>query len=117
MRHSKLFATFTMAAGLAVLGAPTLAAQDWRYGYGYAQRQDMREDSRDLNRDYNRVDRMRADIARDRARLDDDIRWGRSAAASHDAADLARDQRALEAQMRDIRHDRTDLRRDYRDWR
>jgi hypothetical protein len=115
MKHSKLFATFTMAAGLAALGAPTLAAQDWRYGY--ARQQDMREDSRDLNRDYNRVDRMRADIARDRARMDEDIRCGRSAAASRDAADLARDQRALDAQMRDIRHDQTDLRRDYRDWR
>ena len=47
--------------------------------------------------------------------------------AARDAADLARDQRALEAQTRDIRHDRWDVRRDwndrdynrsyYRDWR
>ena len=114
MRYSKLFATLTMAGCLAATGVTTVAAQDWRYGY--SPRQDMREDSRDLNRDYSRVDRMRADIARDRARLDEDIRCGLSAAALRDAADLARDQRALDAQVRDIRHDQTDLHRDYRGW-
>ena len=55
---------------------------------------------------------MHADIARDRARLNADIRCGREAAAARDAADLARDQRALEAQLRDIRHDQRDIDRD-----
>jgi len=67
----------------------------------------------DVARDYRRVDAMRDDIARDRARLNEDIRCGRQAAAARDAADLARDQRALAAQERDIRHDR----REGRDWR
>jgi len=110
-----------MGVGLLAPAATTLSAQDWRY------RQDIRSDYRDMNRDYARLDAMRADIARDRARLNEDIRCGRSAQAARDAADLARDQRALEAQTRDIRHDRWDVRRDwhdrdynrsyYRDWR
>jgi hypothetical protein len=56
---------------------------------------------------------MRADIARDRARLNEDIRCGRDRAAARDAADPARDQRALDAQLRDIRRDRRDY---YRQW-
>jgi hypothetical protein len=79
----------TMAAGIIVAGTGAASAQDWR----------------DLRHDYNHVDRLSADIARDRARLDEDIRCGRSAAAARDAADLSRDQRALEAQRRDIRQD------------
>jgi hypothetical protein len=76
------------------------------------------QDRGDLRRDYRNVDAMRADIARDRARLNEDIRCGRQAAAARDAADLARDQRALDAQVRDIRHDRREY-REYRDrdWR
>ena len=80
----------------------------------------MRHDYRDLSGDYARVNAMRADIARDRARLNEDIRCGREAAAARDAADLARDQRALEAQLRDIRHDQRDIYRDdqsYQRWR
>jgi len=87
MTHTKLFALAALAAGMAFPAA-----------------------ARDIDHDYARVDRMRSDIARDRARLNEDIRCGRTAAASRDAADLARDQRALDAQYRDIRHDR-------RDWR
>ena len=84
------------------------------------QRQDLRHDYRDLSGDYARVNAMRADIARDRTRLNEDIRCGREAAAARDATDLARDQRALEAQLRDIRHDQRDIYRDeqsYQRWR
>ena len=91
MTHTKLFALAALAAGMAL----PAAAQEWR----------------DVRSDYARVSRMQADIARDRARLNEDIRCGRTAAASRDAADLARDQRALDAQYRDIRHDQR------RDWR
>ena len=100
MTHTKLFAGLLLAA---VMALPA-TAQDWGYRH---------EQYRDLRRDYARVERLRADIARDRARLDEDIRCGRSRAASRDAADLARDQRALEAQLRDIHHDRRELREGY----
>ena len=109
MKRSTLMATIAVGIGLLAPGAATLSAQDWGY------RQDIRRDNRDLNVDYARVDRLRADIARDRARMNEDIRCGRSAAAARDSADLSRDQRALDAQMRDIRHDRNDIRRD--SWR
>jgi hypothetical protein len=101
MKRSKLITTLAMGIGLLAPGAATLSAQDWGHGYGngYGYRHD-------LDRDYGRVDRMRADIAHDRARLNEDIRCGRQEAAARDAADLARDQRALDAQWRDIRHDR-----------
>jgi hypothetical protein len=41
-------------------------------------------------------------------RLNQDIRYGRHRAAAADAADLAHDRRALDAQIRDIRRDRRD---------
>ena len=104
MRYVKYFTGFALAAGMALSGASTLSAQDWR---------DTRNDRQDLRRDYNRVDRMRADVARDRARRNEDIRYGRQSAAARDAADLARDQRTLDAQVRDIRSDQRDLRSDY----
>jgi hypothetical protein len=96
MRYIKYFAGFALAVGLLAAGTSTASAQEWRERY---QRQDMRQD-------YRRLDAMRDDIARDRARLNEDIRCGRQAAAARDAADLARDQRALRYQERDIRNDR-----------
>jgi hypothetical protein len=96
MRYSKLFAWCALAVAMALPGASVLSAADWH--------------ARDEWRDYARVDRIRNDIARDRVRLNEDIRCGRSAAAAADARDLARDQRALNAQYRDIQRDR-------RDWR
>lgn len=89
MRYAKFFGLLAMAAGLA-------SAQEWR----------------DIRRDNVRIDRMQDDIARDRARMNEDIRCGRQAAAARDAADLARDQRRLNAQIRDVRHDYRE-----RDWR
>ena len=122
MRYRKVLAYFGLLAGLAVGAAGTLSARDWddEWRGRESQRQDLRHDYRDLPGDYTRVSAMRADIARDRARLNEDIRWGREAAAAKDAADLARDQRALQAHLRDIRHDQRDIDRDeqsYQRWR
>jgi len=122
MRYRNVLANLGLLAGLAVGAAGTLSARDWDdawRGRDY-RRQDLRHDYRDLSGDHARVYAMRADIARDRARLNEDIRCGREAAAARDAADLARDQRALDAQLRDIRHDQRDLYRDeqsYQRWR
>jgi hypothetical protein len=117
MRYRNVLANLGLLAGLAVGAAGTLSARDW----DDARRGDyQRHEYRDLRGDQARVYAMRADIARDRARLNEDIRCGREAAAAKDAADLARDQRALEAQLRDIRHDQRDLYRDeqsYQRWR
>jgi hypothetical protein len=89
MKYAKFFGLLALAAGMA-------SAADWR----------------DIRNDRGRIDRMQADIARDRARLNEDIRCGRQAAAARDAADLARDQRTLRAQYRDVRRDYRE-----RDWR
>jgi len=96
MKHMKHFAGFALAVGLLAAGATTASAQDWRYR-SY-ERQDLRQD-------YRHIAEMREHIARDRARLDEDIRCGRQSAAARDAADLARDERALGYRVRDIRHD------------
>jgi hypothetical protein len=115
MRYGKSLIQFAVAAGMVMIGASAVSAADWR-DIDH-DRRDLREDYRDMRQDYARVDYMRADIARDRARLDEDIRCGRQEAAARDAADLARDQRALNAQIRDIRHDRNDAYWDRRDIR
>lgn len=89
MRYTKWFASIALAGGMAVAGSGIASAQDWDH----------------VDHDYARIQRMRNDIARDRARLDEDIRCGRQEAAARDAADLARDQRALRAQRADVRRD------------
>jgi hypothetical protein len=96
MRYTKYLAGMALAVGMLFPGAAALSAQDWR----------------DIRHDNDRIARMRADMNRDQARLNEDIRCGRSGAAARDAQDLARDQRAYNAQVRDVR-------RDYngRDWR
>ena len=99
MRYTKYFAGFALAVGLLAAGTPTASAQDYYGRERYYARQDMRYD-------YRRIAEMREHIARDRARLNEDIRCGRQSAAARDAADLARDQRALEFMVRDVRHDR-----------
>jgi hypothetical protein len=117
---SRLFVWFALAAGAALPGASTLSAQDWRVMF--QNNRDVRSDSRDIARasDRNKLDRMRGDVARDQARLNEAIRCGRSAEAARIAADMARDQRALDAQLRDTQHDRYNAsfnRRDTRDTR
>ncbi len=120
MTRTNIFGTLALAAALLAPGAATLSAQDWRGDWGGYYRGDYRAD-RHIDRDYDRIERMRADIARDRARLDEDIRCGRERAARHDAADLARDQRRLEAMLRDVhrdqRYENGYYRDSYRDWR
>jgi hypothetical protein len=82
MKNARFFAWLTLAAGIAASSASTLSAQDYR----------------DRNHDSYQVSRMRAEIARDRARLAEDLRYGRRAAARQDRLELARDQRSLDAQ-------------------
>src|SRR5260370_41127523 len=107
MRYTKLFAWFTLAVGMA--GASVLSAEepywDRRDRDIHYDRQDLRQDYRDLRHDYSQVNDLRADIARDRWRLDEDIRCGRDQAAAQDARDLARAQRALRALTRASKHD------------
>lgn len=89
MRITKWFATFALAAGMVVMGAPAASAQDWR----------------DLRHDYNRVDRLRDLIARDRARLANDYRRGDRWAAMRDREALARHQAELRMMLRETRRD------------
>ena len=115
----KLAALTVIAAGsllaeshfsVTIGGAPGYYAPE--APYRYYQRQDLREDYRDVQHDYAQVDRLRADIARDRYQLQqawqNDDEWQ----ASRIARDLARDQRALDALLRDIARDRRDIHRD-----
>ncbi len=104
MRYSKLFAWLALAGGMAFAGASSAKAQDWR---------DLFRDRNHIRQDDYRIYGMEQHIAADRARLDEDIRCGRSEAAARDAADLARDQRALQESRRDVRYDRHDMRNDY----
>lgn len=100
MRCSTMFALAAMAAGMSLSTATARAEEPYW---------DAHHDRQDLRRDYARVDRMRADIARDQYRLNEDVRCGRRGAVERDRRDLARDQRALNTQLRDIHHDRQDL--------
>ncbi len=61
--------------------------------------------NRDLRRDYARADHLRADIARDRERLERARYQGRYRDADRIARDLARDQARLAAIERDIQRD------------
>jgi hypothetical protein len=74
--------------GLLALAVGMASAQDWR----------------DVRNDYNPMDRMHADTARAEMPLHEGFRGERQ--------DLARDQRALDAQYRDVRRDYHE-----RDWR
>ena len=69
MKKMKWFAGMALAVGMGFAGAPALSAAqpDWRDNYGNRW---------DLRSDYVRIDQLRADVARDRARLDEDIRCG-----------------------------------------
>ena len=81
---------------------------------GYWQLRNIYNGRQDLRNDYATVDDLRAHIAEDRARMDEHIRCGNDQAAAADAADLARDQRVLNALLRDIQGDRWNLHREYR---
>jgi len=108
MKLTKLLTSMAVFGGIAFMGATSASAQDWR---------DVYHDRNDIRQDSYHVNAMEQHIAADRARMNEDIRCGRSEAAARDAADLARDQRSLQASRRDLRYDGRDLRTDYRDWR
>lgn len=69
-------------------------------------------DRRDLRNDYGRVERLRMEVARERARLNEDLRCGRRWAVENDRRELMRDERELSMLERDAAYDRRDLRRD-----
>ena len=92
MRYGKKIGQLVIAAGLACGGAATLSAADWNV-------------HQDIRHDQTKVNALRGDIARDQARLNEDLHFRRMAAVAHDRNDLARDQRALKALQRDMRHD------------
>jgi hypothetical protein len=106
MRYSKLFTWLALALGMALPGTSLVSAAEPYW-----------EGRRDLNRDYATLQRLRYQIALDRQRLNEDRRCGRYRAAQEDARDLARDQWALDAQVRHIRRDRAEMYRNYRDYR
>jgi hypothetical protein len=110
MKYTKYFAGCALAVGLLAAGTPTASAQDWGYRH---QVQDpygnphYRQDNRNgynnsygytaygYNNRYDRMEELQEHIARDHAKLDEVIRCGNDAEAARQAADLARDQRAL----------------------
>ena len=102
---------------LLLLAGGSLFAQGYYgyYGDRYDQRRDLHEDYRDLRHDYARLDRLRADIARDRYQLNAALARGDEWAATRIARDLARDQRALRALQADINRDHHDIHQDQRD--
>ena len=83
---------------------------------GSAFGQDRRE-REDLRHDYAQSERLRADIARDQARLDEAYRRGRWQEARAIRRDLDRDYVKLNALHRDIRQDQRDLRYERGDYR
>jgi septal ring factor EnvC (AmiA/AmiB activator) len=95
-----------MIGGAPGYNAPQQEAHD------HYLRHDLREDYRDVQNDYAQVDRLRADIARDRYQLQVALEDGDEWQASRIARDLARDQRALDALLRDIARDHHDIHRD-----
>jgi len=108
MRTSSIFAKILIPAGLALTGSAAMAQS--YYGDRY-DRQDLRADRRDLRNDYAQVDRLRADIARDRNELNRALRFGDRQRAKQLRRDIDRDQRRLDALLRDIQRDRRDQRR------
>jgi hypothetical protein len=89
MRKTKWFASVALAAGMMVAGTSAASAQDWR----------------DVRHDNNRVESLRNVVARDRARLAEDMRHGNRRDISRDRDVLARHEADLRAAMRDTRWD------------
>jgi hypothetical protein len=98
MRTSKFVTWMVLGAGLAASAVPALAQPPYRY------------ESRDLRKDYARADRLRADLARDRERLERARYQGRYRDADRIARDIARDQARLDVLERDIRRDQNGYR-------
>ncbi len=96
MRYAKYFAGFALAAGML---ATTASAQDWRYQqqgqYQYQNQYPNQDYVRNSGNYYDQAEELQEHIARDHAKLNEAIRCGNDAEAARQAADLARDQRAL----------------------
>jgi len=107
MRYTNRITKWMLAAGMLLAIAPAVPAQDWRNN-GYGDRAGVRSDfvARDSGRDNRAADRLRDQIARDRARLSDDYRLRRHWAIDRDRAALARHQRELNALLRDFNRGR-----------
>ena len=100
MRYSKLVVWAVMAAGIVVTGAQAKAQEH------YAPSREFRQDQREFNRDHARVNELRNDIARHRAKLADDLRFRRTRAAAQERREIAREEALLASLTRDMRHDR-----------
>jgi len=109
MNYARYFAGCVLAVGLLAAGTPTASAQDWRYQYrdrygNSSYRQDTRNghyNSYGYNsafgytNNYDAIEELQKHIEHDHAKLNEAIRCGNDAEAARQAADLARDQRAL----------------------
>ena len=96
---------FRVITMVLTLGTALMCGGSMLAGDRYSDRQDIRRDDAAIGR-------LRFEIARDRRRLDEDIRAGRRREAARDADILARDERMLNARLHDVRHDRNDYWRD-----
>ncbi len=92
MKRMKWMAGLAIALGVGVTGA---SAQPWRAPERPASYVNQ-----------NRIERLRAEIARDRMQLNENLRHGRHAAAQRNRQKLARDQRELNALLRVSDHGR-----------
>jgi hypothetical protein len=110
MKYTKYFAGCALAVGLLAAGTPTASGQDWGYqqqlrdqygnsSYGQYNRNDYNDaygyNAYGYGNRYDRMEELQEHIARDHAKLNEAIRCGNDAEAARQAADLARDQRAL----------------------
>ena len=111
MKYTKYFAGFALGVGLLAAGTLTASAQDWRYERPVQEQYGNRYYRQDYTNGYNtaygynnaygygnryeRVEELQEDIARDHGKLNEAIRCGNDAEAARQAADLARDQRAV----------------------
>ena len=99
MKYTKWFAGLALAIGMSITGTSTLSAAEPYGRNAYWDRQDMKSD-------YSRIARLRAEIAADRARLREDMRYGRQWQVRRDREELARDQRMLDALLRQTQYNR-----------
>ena len=108
MKYTKYLAGIALAVGLLAAGTPSASAQDWSHSYpvqdSYGNsyyRQDNRNGdvyghSAYGNRNrYDQMEELQEHVEHDHAKLDEAIRCGNDEEAARQAADLARDQRAL----------------------
>jgi hypothetical protein len=108
MRYMKYFAGCALVMGILAAITPTVLAQDWRYypqpdQYQYEGQGGYYGNRYDGGNRYDLIEELQERIARDRARPNEAIRCGNDAEAARQAVDLARDQRLLQEQIREVR--------------